>query len=88
MNQKQIANWATSILSKTWLYKTDEGYVLPSDVRWAWELTSLDDNEDLIPSLLFTTPKKAIYRVAYSTGVVDVSVPISGLGIVNWPEDI
>jgi hypothetical protein len=84
LTQTQVARWATSVLKNTWLYKTDKGFLLPADVRWDWNLTSLDDNEYLVTQLLYTTAKKAVYRIEYSTGTVDVSVPLEGLHIERW----
>jgi hypothetical protein len=81
LTQTQVARWATSVLKNTWLYKTDKGFLLPADVRWSWELTSLDDEEYLVTQLLYTTAKKAVYRIEYSTGTVDAAVPLKDLYI-------
>jgi hypothetical protein len=81
LTQTQVARWATSVLKTSWLYKTERGYILPADVRWDWALTSLDDEEYLVTQLMYVTAKKAVYRIEYSTGTVDVSVPLEGLHI-------
>lgn len=83
LTQTQVAQWATSVLSKSWLYKTSKGYLLPTDVRYDWSLTDTSIDEYLDTRLLYVTAKKAIYRIGYSAGTVDVSVPLAGLGIEN-----
>ena len=84
MNQKLIAKWATEVLRKSWLYKTPVGeLVLPVDVKDDWCFVDTSTDEALTPRLLYTTKKKVIYRVSYSSGTVDVSVPMSSITVVE-----
>jgi hypothetical protein len=87
MNQKQIATWARKCLNASWLYQLESGeLVLPADVKHDWCFACQQTGEALMPSLLYTTNKKVVYRVAYSSGTVDIAVPISAVSLVAYPE--
>jgi hypothetical protein len=84
MNQKYHAEWATKVLTNSWLYSVKGDLVLPSDVRYEWALCGPE--YCLVPALLYATPKKVVYRVSCPLGTVDVAVPRSGIQVINWPE--
>jgi hypothetical protein len=87
MNQKQVATWARKCLNTSWLYRLASGeFVLPAGVKHDWCFTCSQTGEALTPSLLYTTNKKVVYRVAYSAGTVDVSIPVSAVSLVAYPE--
>jgi hypothetical protein len=52
-------------------------------VKHDWCFTCSQTDEALTPSLLYTTNKKAVYRVSYSKGTVDVSVPLGEVQVVS-----
>jgi hypothetical protein len=87
MKQAQIVQWARKVLTNSWLYKTNTGeLVLPVDVKDDWAFICTNTDEILVPSLLFTTAKKVVYRVTFSTGTVDISIPMNKIQLVSYPS--
>jgi hypothetical protein len=86
MKQAQIAQWARKVLTNSWLYKTNTGeLILPVDVKDDWAFICTNTDEVLTPHLLYATDRKVVYRVKFSNGAVDVSVPIKEVQLITYP---
>jgi hypothetical protein len=59
--------------------------MLPCEVKDDWSLFDWRSDEYLRTRLLYTTNKKVVYRVKYSKGTVDISIPLLKIRLIPYP---